>query len=248
MTGADRVAIHLQSVSVRYRVPMEPVSTLKEHAIRLLHGRRSEYREFMALDGIYLDVRRGEALGIIGRNGAGKSTLLKVVSRIIRPTTGQVWVLGKVAPLIELGAGFHPELTGRENVFMNGAMLGFSHKEMEARFESIVEFAELWDFIDAPIRTYSSGMMTRLGFAVASDVDPDILIIDEVLAVGDESFQQKCITRMETFRKRGTTILFVSHALDAVERLCERAVWIDQGKVRHSGDVDETASAYLRSV
>jgi lipopolysaccharide transport system ATP-binding protein len=248
MTGADSAAIRLHGVSVRYRVPTEPVSTLKEHAIRLLHGRRNEYREFMALNGIDLDVRRGEALGIIGRNGAGKSTLLKVISRILRPTSGHVWVRGTVAPLIELGAGFHPELTGRENVFMNGAMLGFSHREMEARFGSIVDFAELWDFIDAPLRTYSSGMMTRLGFAVASDVDPDILIIDEVLSVGDESFQQKCLTRMETFRKRGTTILFVSHALDAVERLCDRAVWMDQGEVRHSGDVDETTEAYLKSV
>jgi lipopolysaccharide transport system ATP-binding protein len=248
MTTGDGAGIRLHGVSVRYRVPTEPVSTLKEYVIRLLHGRRTEYREFMALNDIDLDVRRGEALGIIGRNGAGKSTLLKVVSRILRPTAGHVWVRGSVAPLIELGAGFHPELTGRENVYMNGAMLGFSHREMESRFESIVDFAELWDFIDAPIRTYSSGMMTRLGFAVASDVDPDILIIDEVLSVGDEAFQQKCLTRMEGFRQRGTTILFVSHALDAVERLCDRAIWIDQGKVRNSGAVGDTIEAYLKSL
>jgi len=201
-----------------------------------------------ALKDVSFEVKRGEVVGIIGRNGAGKSTLLKVVSRILRPTAGQVWVRGSVAPLIELGAGFHPELTGRENVYLNGAMLGFSQAEMQARFEGIVEFAELWDFIDAPLRTYSSGMMTRLGFAVASDVDPDILIIDEVLSVGDEAFQQKCLARMRSFRAKETTILFVSHGLDAVERLCDRAIWIDQGGVRHSGGVRETAEAYLETV
>ena len=248
MTGDDGTVIRLHGVSVRYRVPTEPVSTLKEHAIRLLHGRRSEYREFLALDGVDLEVRRGEALGIIGRNGAGKSTLLKVVSRILRPTAGQVWVRGTLAPLIELGAGFHPELTGRENVYLNGAMLGFSQAEMQARIEGIVEFAELSDFIDAPLRTYSSGMMARLGFAVASDVDPGILIIDEVLSVGDEAFQQKCLARMQSFRERGTTVLFVSHALDAVQRLCDRAVWVEHGRIRFSGAVDQTVKAYLETV
>jgi len=246
--GTDGLTIGLRQVSVRYRVPTEPVSTLKEHAIRLLQGRRAEYREFLALDEIDLDVQRGEALGIIGRNGAGKSTLLKVISRILRPTAGQVWVRGAIAPLIELGAGFHPELTGRENIFLNGAMLGFSQADMEGRLEGIVEFAELRDFIDAPLRTYSSGMMARLGFAIASDVDPDILIIDEVLAVGDEAFQQKCLTRMQSFRARGTTILFVSHALESVQRLCDRAVWLEHGQIRHSGGVGETASAYQNSL
>ena len=244
MVRVDGLTIGLRGVSVRYRVPTEPVSTLKEHAIRLLQGRRAEYREFWALDGIDLDVQRGEALGIIGRNGAGKSTLLKVISRILRPTAGQVWVRGSVAPLIELGAGFHPELTGRENVYLNGALLGFSQAEMEARFDRVVEFAELWDFIDAPLRTYSSGMITRLGFAVASEANPDILIIDEVLSVGDEAFQQKCLDRMHEFRARDTTILFVSHALESVKRLCERAVWIEHGQIRHSGAVGETIAAY----
>jgi lipopolysaccharide transport system ATP-binding protein len=240
----DGLAIQLRAVSVRYRVPTEPVNTLKEHVIRLLQGRRTEYREFLALSDVDLEVQQGEALGIIGRNGAGKSTLLKVVSRILRPTEGQVWVRGRVAPLIELGAGFHLELTGRENVYLNGAMLGFSHGEMEARFEEIVEFAQLWDFIDAPLRTYSSGMITRLGFSVASDVDPDILIVDEVLSVGDEAFQQKCLARMQRFRDKGTTILFVSHALEAVERLCDRAVWIDRGGIRFSGPVPEAIDSY----
>jgi ABC-type polysaccharide/polyol phosphate transport system ATPase subunit len=244
----DDLAIHLQDVTVRYQVPTEPVSTLKEHVIRLLQGRRIDYREFLALDEVDLEVRRGEALGIIGRNGAGKSTLLKVVSRILRPTSGRVWARGRISPLIELGAGFHPELTGRENVYLNGAMLGFSQAEMEARFERIVEYAELWDFIDAPLRTYSSGMMTRLGFAVASDVDPDILIIDEVLAVGDEPFQQKCLARMQSFRERDTTILFVSHALDAVQRICDRALWVEHGRIQFDGPAQETVAAYLKAI
>lgn len=242
--GSRPPAIVLRDISVRYRVPTEPVATLKEHAIRLLQGRRVGYREFWALKGINLRVEPGEALGIVGRNGAGKSTLLKVVSRILRPIDGRVWVRGAVAPLIELGAGFHPELTGRENVFLNGAMLGFSRTEMERKFERIVEFAELWDFIDAPIRTYSSGMQMRLGFAIASDVDPDILIIDEILAVGDEAFQEKCMTRMNNFRAGGTTILFVSHSLEPIKQLCSRVVWIEEGQVVFVGEPEPAIQRY----
>lgn len=241
-------AVRLSDISVRYRVPVEPIRTLKEHVIRAAKGRLPRYREFWALDGVTLSVPRGEALGIIGRNGAGKSTLLKVVSRILRPTRGRVQVWGKVAPLIELGAGFHPELTGRENVYLNGAMLGYSQSEMEAKIDRIVDFADLWDFIDAPMRTYSSGMNVRLGFAIATDVEPDILIIDEVLSVGDEAFQQKCLARMQAFRERGTTILFVSHSLESVAKLCDRAIWIDHGRFQHSGAVGETAEAYLTSL
>jgi ABC-type polysaccharide/polyol phosphate transport system ATPase subunit len=239
-------AIVLKDVSVRYRVPTEPVATLKEYAIRLLQGRRVSYREFWALKGIDLEVTVGEAVGVIGRNGAGKSTLLKVVSRILRPTEGRVWVRGKVAPLIELGAGFHPELTGRENVYLNGAMLGFSRDQMEEKFERIVDFAELWDFIDAPLRMYSSGMQMRLGFAIASDVDPDILIIDEILAVGDEDFQEKCTDRMREFRQRGTTLLFVSHAMNSIRQLCTRAVLIDSGRKVIDGAPEEVIDHYHR--
>jgi len=246
--SADSLAIWLQDVSVRYRVPTEPISTFKEHVIRALQGKRVGIREFWALDGIDLKIREGESLGIIGRNGAGKSTLLKVISRILRPTRGRVWVRGSVAPLIELGAGFHPELTGRENIFLNGAMLGFSGSEMKEKFERIVEFAELQDFIDAPLRTYSSGMKVRLGFAVATDVNPDILIIDEILSVGDEAFQKKCHARMQSFRENGTTILFVSHALGSVAELCDRAIWIDGGHIKHAGPVDEAIHAYKASV
>jgi ABC-type polysaccharide/polyol phosphate transport system ATPase subunit len=245
MSGSSRDSvISLTGVSVRYRVPTEQVSTLKEYVIRMLQGRRIEYRAFWALNGLDLEVRRGESLGIIGRNGAGKSTLLKVVARVLRPTKGRVWVNGNVAPLIELGAGFHPELTGRENVFLNGALLGFSQEQMKERFNRIVEFAELGPFMDAALRSYSSGMVMRLGFAVASEVDPDILITDEVLAVGDESFQEKCLARMAEFRAKGTTILFVSHALNTVRAICDRAVWIEQGQLRHSGVVEEVIDAY----
>lgn len=245
--SADR-AIELVGVSVRYRVPTERVSTLKEQVIRAAQGKRLGFREFWALDGIDLEVGKGEALGIIGRNGAGKSTLLKVISRILRPTHGRVWVRGHVAPLIELGAGFHPELTGRENVYLNGAILGFSRIEMEAKYERIVEFAELGDFIDAPLRTYSSGMKVRLGFAVATDTEPDILIVDEILAVGDQHFQEKCHARMRAFRERRTTILFVSHSRASVERLCDRAVWLEKGRVVASGSPAIVLDGYNRSI
>lgn len=238
-------SVALRSVSVRYRVPTEPVATLKEHALRLLQGRRVGYREFWALEDISLDVAKGEALGIIGRNGAGKSTLLKVVSRILRPTKGRVVVSGAVSPLIELGAGFHPELTGRENVFLNGAMLGFSDEEMREKLDRIVAFAELEDFIDAPLRTYSSGMTLRLGFSIATDVDPDILIVDEILSVGDEAFQRKCMDRMLSFRERGTTILYVTHGLKSVRELCDRAIWLEHGKIEAMGTPATAIDAYL---
>lgn len=241
---SNHTVIDLAGVSVQYRVPTEQIGTLKEYAIRMLQGRRIEYRAFWALDGIDLDIQRGESLGIIGRNGAGKSTLLKVVAHVLRPTRGRVRVKGNVAPLIELGAGFHPELTGRENVYLNGAMLGFSQAQMKDRFARIVEFAELGTFIDAALRSYSSGMVVRLGFAVATEVDPDVLIVDEVLAVGDESFQEKCRARMADFRAKGTTILFVSHGLDTVRAVCDRAIWIDEGRILSSGPVEQVIDAY----
>ena len=245
---SSELAVRLTEVSVRYRVPIEPIGTLKEHIIRRLQGRDVSFREFLALRDVNLRVSRGEALGILGRNGAGKSTLLKVIAQVLRPTQGSVWIRGRIAPLIELGAGFHPELTGRENIFLNGAMLGFSRAEMKQRFDSIVKFAELSAFIDAPLRTYSSGMTMRLGFSIASDVNPDILIIDEVLAVGDQAFQQKCLERMEQFRHAGTTILFVSHALDTIRELCSRAIWVDEGRIRCSGPVSEVIDTYREHV
>jgi len=235
--------IRLENVGVRYRVASERISTFKEYMIRRVQG-KVNVRDFWALDGINLSVFRGEVFGLIGPNGAGKSTLLKLVARVLRPTRGRVLVRGRVAPLLEFGAGFHPDLTGRENVYLNGALLGFSYNEMKAKFDRIVDFAEIWDFIDVPMRNYSSGMWARLGFAVATDVEPDILIVDEILSVGDEAFQRKSFGRMQKFREMGATILLVSHNMDTIAGMCHRAAWLDQGQIRAIGDVDLVIRAY----
>src|SRR6187401_961533 len=187
---------------------------------------------FAAVRDVTVSVRRGRTLGVVGRNGSGKSTLLKLVAGITKPTTGSVSVNGRVSALIELGAGFHPEISGRENVFINGMMLGLSKKEIAARFDEIVRFAELEAFIDAPVKTYSSGMYMRLGFAVAINVDPDVLLVDEVLAVGDETFTHKCLDKFAEFRRRGRTVLLVTHQLDMVTRFCDEALWLDSGRMR----------------
>ncbi len=206
-----------------------------------------KFGELVANDRVSFTVEAGSIVGLIGPNGAGKSTLLKLVARVLRPTSGKVIVRGQVAPLLELGAGFHPELTGRENIYLNGALLGFTQREMDKKFKRIVDFSELWDFIDAPMRTYSSGMWARLGFAVATDVNPDILIIDEVLSVGDESFQRKSAQRMQEFRDQGATILLVSHNLEIVEQMCHRVFWLDHGQLVKMGDPGMVINAYLQS-
>jgi lipopolysaccharide transport system ATP-binding protein len=203
---------------------------------------------FLALQRISFAVPRGATYGIIGRNGSGKSTMLKCVAGITKPTTGRLTVKGRISALIELGAGFHPEISGRENVFINGIMLGLSKREIGRRFDEIVEFAEMRDFIDAPVKTYSSGMYMRLGFAVAIHVDPDILLIDEVLAVGDEGFTHKCLDKFAEFRRRGKTILLVTHSLGLVERFCDEALWIDQGTARAAGDPRRVVGAYITDV
>ena len=205
------------------------------------------FREFSALNHIDLQVYEGEILGIIGRNGAGKSTLLKVISRVLIPTEGRVRIRGRVSPLLELGAGFHPELTGRENVFLNGTLLGHSRREIESQLPEIIEFAELGAFIDSPLRTYSSGMVARLGFSVSTTWKPDILILDEILSVGDEAFRQKCKTRMEKFRDQGTTTLLVTHDSGAVESLCSRSVWLDHGEIKAIGPSKEVVTLYRQS-
>lgn len=245
LTSNEEV-IRLENVSVRYRVPSERIGTFKEYMIRRVQGKVRQ-QDFLALRNVNLTIRRGEVFGLIGSNGAGKSTLLKLVARVLKPTEGRVWVKGRVAPLLEYGAGFHPELTGRENIFLNGALLGFTYKQMQEKFERIVDFAELWDFIDAPMRTYSSGMWARLGFAVATDVEPDILIVDEVLAVGDEAFQRKSSARMQEFRQQGVTILLVSHNMDVIQSMCNRAAWLDHGEIKAMGEVAETIKAYRLS-
>ncbi len=240
---AEDEVIRIEAVSVRYTAPSERFNTFKEYAIRWLQG-KVRHESFLALNNVSLSVKRNEIFGIIGNNGAGKSTLLKLIARVLRPSAGRVRVYGRVAPLLELGAGFHPELSGRENVFLNGAMLGFSRSDMNRKFQGIVEFSELGDFIDAPLRTYSSGMWARLGFSVAIDVDPDILILDEILSVGDESFQRKCLNRIEHFTKGNATILLVSHNMTLVEEMCSRAVWLDHGQVKGMGDAREVVKQY----
>jgi ABC-type polysaccharide/polyol phosphate transport system ATPase subunit len=204
--------------------------------------------KFPALRGVSFTVPAGQTYGIIGRNGSGKSTALKLVAGITKPTSGTVKVVGRISALIELGAGFHPEISGRENVFINGIMLGLSKRDVAARFDEIVEFAELKDFIDAPVKTYSSGMYMRLGFAVAIHVDPDVLLVDEVLAVGDEGFTHKCLDKFSEFKRRGKTILLVTHSLGLVERFCDAALWLDAGKVRGEGDPRRVVGAYLTDV
>jgi ABC-type polysaccharide/polyol phosphate transport system ATPase subunit len=203
---------------------------------------------FPALNGVNFTVPKGQTLGVIGRNGSGKSTLLKLVAGITKPTTGTVKVEGRISALIELGAGFHPEISGRENVFINGIMLGLTKREITRRFDEIVEFAELTDFIDAPVKTYSSGMYMRLGFAVAIHVDPDVLLVDEVLAVGDEGFTHKCLDKFGEFKRRGKTILLVTHSLGLVERFCDEALWLDRGRVKGSGDPKRIVGAYVTDV
>lgn len=239
----NQPAIELKNVSVQYRIPTERMGTFKEYAIRWLQ-RKISFAHFWALNDVSFTVRKGEVFGLIGRNGAGKSTTLKVISRVLRPTKGRVLVYGKTAPLIELGAGFHPELSGRENIFLNGALLGYTQEQMEAVYDEIVDFAELRPFIDAPIRTYSSGMAARLGFAAATAHVPDILILDEILSVGDEAFQQKSFDRLLGFQKHGTTIVMVSHGMGRVEELCDRAALLDHGRLVALGKPSEVIAEY----
>ena len=241
---SSQAAIVVDDVAVRYRVPKERIPSFKEYAIRWVKGEIG-YHEFWALDSITLDIRCGEVFGIIGPNGAGKSTLLKVVARVLRPTRGRVRVFGRIAPLLELGAGFDYELTGRENIYLNGAILGYRRKDIEARFERIIDFAGLHEFIDAPLRTYSTGMVARLGFAVATDVRPEILIVDEILGVGDAEFQTKSFERIQSFQGAGTTILLVSHDLSKVKEMCARAVWLDHGKIVALGSASGVVNQYL---
>jgi ABC-2 type transport system ATP-binding protein len=235
--------IILDNVAVKYRVPTERIGTFKEFAIRTLQ-RRVSYKSFWALDNVDLEITKGEVFGLVGNNGAGKSTMLKVISRVLRPTKGRVRAYGKIAPLLELGAGFHPELTGRENIYLNGALLGYSKGEMDRVFDEIVDFSELGTFIEAPIRSYSSGMYARLGFSVATAHLPEILILDEILSVGDEAFQHKCNNRMMNFREHGTTIIMVSHGLSMVEEMCSRVAWLDHGVIQKLGDPHEVITAY----
>ncbi len=239
--------IKLENVGLRYYVPRERIGTFKEYAIRKVEGKIVN-EEFWALKNVSFEINRGEIFGLIGQNGAGKSTLLKLVARVLRPTSGRVWVKGKVAPLLSMGAGFHKELSGRENIFLNGTLLGFTHKQMEEKFDRIVEFSELAQFIDAPIRTYSSGMVARLGFAVASDSKPDILIVDEALAVGDEAFQRKCFERIQSYQSQGATTLLVTHNSERIRKSCHRVAWLHKGELQAIGATTEIVDQYVETL
>ena len=243
----QNMAVYLNNISVKYQIPIEPIKNFKEYVIRFIQG-RIEHREILALKKVDLEINQGEVFGILGRNGAGKSTLLKVISKVLIPTNGRVWVRGDVSPLLQLGAGFHIELTGRENIILNATLLGHPRKEIEEKFEEIIDFADIGMFIEAPLRTYSSGMISRLGFAVATAWKPDILILDEVLSVGDVSFQEKCIRRMKGFRESGSTVLIVSHSINQILTICKRALWLDSGEIQMLGPADEVCNAYQQAL
>ena len=235
--------IKVTNVTVRFNKATESYNGLKEYFIKMLKGELM-FQEFFALKDVSLDVKRGESWGIVGNNGSGKSTLLKLICGILKPYTGSVEVRGTIAPLIELGAGFDSELTARENIYLNGALLGHKKVFMEQHFDEIIEFSELQDFIDVPLKNFSSGMAARLGFAIATIVKPDILIVDEVLAVGDAAFQEKCKKRMEEMLSHGTTLLFVSHSIKQVKELCNNVIWIDKGIVKACGKAEEVIPLY----
>ena len=242
----EETMITVKDVSMVFNLATERVDTLKEYVLKLAKHQLM-VQKFYALRDINLEIERGEAVALIGVNGSGKSTLLKVIAGVLHPTTGSVQVHGSIAPMIELGAGFDPELTARENIFLNGAVLGHGRKFMEAHFQSIVDFAELWDFVDVPVKNFSSGMVARLGFAIATEVSADVLVVDEILAVGDFRFQQKCKERISQMMENGTTLLFVSHNEDQVKGLCKRAVWLRHGKLMADGTVEEVCNLYRNS-
>ena len=243
----NNVVINVSDATVRFNMASERIDNLKEYVIKLVKHQLM-FQEFLALKNVDFSVRKGEAWGVIGTNGSGKSTLLKLTCGILKPYTGTVKIQGSIAPLIELGAGFDGDLTAKENIFLNGAVLGHTKKYMQDHFEEIVEFAELQDFLDMPIKNYSSGMAARLGFSIATVVRPDILIVDEVLSVGDYAFQQKCEKRMKGMLEGGTTLLFVSHSIDSVRSLCDHALWLDKGNVRLKGEVEEVCDAYMQAL
>ncbi len=238
--------VEVIGVSMRFNLAKEKVDSFKEYMIKLIK-RQLKFTEFYALTDVSITVNRGEIFGIVGLNGSGKSTLLKVIAGVFKPTTGSVKIHGNIAPLIELGAGFDPDLTGRENVYLNGCVLGYKEDFLRNKFDEIVEFSELADMIDVPIKNYSSGMVSRLAFAIATVVEPDILISDEVLSVGDFLFTQKCEARINSLIENGTTVLLVSHDINQIERMCDRAAWIKNGKIVLVGSTEEVCETYKHS-
>lgn len=236
--------IEVLDVTMRFRMNTDRIMSLKEFVTTALRG-KLHYEEFTALNSVSFDVQKGETLGLIGRNGAGKSTLLKVISGILKPTEGSVVCHGNVVPMLELGSGFDMDLTGRENIFLNGAILGYSEEFLQAKYDEIAEFSELGNFLNMPIRNYSSGMLARLAFSIATVVNPEILIVDEILAVGDAAFQEKSRRRMMEMMSGGTTVLFVSHSLEQIRQMCSRVVWLEHGSVKMIGPTQDVCDAYM---
>lgn len=235
--------IQVDHVTMKFNLMEEKVDTLKEYVVKLIKGKLF-YNEFIALDDVSFDIERGDIFGLIGFNGAGKSTVLKIIAGVLKPSTGRVVVRGTIAPLIEVGAGFDPDLTAKENIFLNGAILGHNYEFLKEHFDAILDFAELRDFVNVPVKNFSSGMYARLGFAIATEVRPDILIVDEVLSVGDYQFQQKCEARIRNMIDRGTTILLVSHDLGMIKRLCNKVLWLDHGHRKDMGETERICREY----
>lgn len=239
-------AVEVRNVQMHFNMSKEKIDSIKEYVIKFLK-RQLMYENFVALNDVSFDIRKGDVFGIVGLNGSGKSTLLKVISGILKPTRGTVKVNGTIAPLIELGAGFDMDLTARENIFLNGSVLGFSRKMMHEKFDEIVEFSEMKDFLDVPMKNYSSGMVARVAFAIATITHPDILIVDEILSVGDFHFQEKCEARIQKMMSGGTTVIIVSHSIQQIEKLCNRVLWLDHGDMKMLGDMETVCNAYKGS-
>ena len=235
--------IEVNDVTMRFNLATEKTDTIKEYFVKLIKG-ELYFNEFFALKNVSFSVQKGEAVALIGKNGSGKSTMLKIIAGVLKPTKGTVETTGTIAPMIELGAGFDHDLTARENIFLNGALIGYSQEMLEERFDDIISFAGLERFVDVPIKNFSSGMLARLGFSIATIVDADILIIDEILSVGDYQFQNKCKKRIREMMDRNTTVLFVSHSIEQVKEICNKAIWIDRGHVRMIGEAEEVCDAY----
>lgn len=241
----EKVMVEVNNVTMRFHMNNDKIMSLKEFVTRALRG-KIQYTDFTALENISFTLNQGDTLGLIGHNGAGKSTLLKVISGILKPTEGGVHCSGNVVPMLELGSGFDYDLTGRENIYLNGAILGYTEEFLDEKYDEIVEFSELGQFIDSPIRNYSSGMLARLAFSVASEVKPDILIVDEILSVGDAAFQEKSRAKMMELMGGGATVLFVSHSIDQIQELCNKVIWLEHGQIKMAGEADEVCEAYMR--
>ncbi len=239
----DDRAIIVENVSKRFKMVYDRPFTLKERLV-FWNKTRTEYHE--VLKNINLEIKKGESVALIGVNGSGKSTLLKLMTKIIYPTSGKITINGRLTSLLELGSGFHPDFTGRENIYFNASIFGLTAADIDSRIDDIIAFSELGDFVEAPVRTYSSGMYMRLAFSVAINVDADILLIDEILAVGDQHFQEKCFNKLEELKKEGKTIVIVSHSMDSVKSLCDRGVWIYEGRIKEDGEVDKVVDDYLK--